>query len=212
MAGDREELVFALCHELGNLLAASRLEAYLLQAGPSPPDRAGVEAAARTISRVAARSGSLLAQIRPLLAPETHTVESLEPIEVLDQLRSGLEEECAARLRVDLKSAAMLPDVSANGESLHHILLTQIFGALEDHEGPIHISAHARGDSVAFRVQPANRYRQEGVALAGSGLTRAVAARVLDHFGGGIEVDAPAAAVSVRVPSVAAAPSSEPDA
>ena len=29
MAGDREELVFALCHEVGNLLAASRLEAYL---------------------------------------------------------------------------------------------------------------------------------------------------------------------------------------
>ena len=165
-------------------------------------------AAGGTISSVAARSGSLLAQIRPLLAPATAAIEPLEPIEVLDRLRSSLEEDCASRLRVDLKSAAMLPDVSANGESLHHVLLTQVFAALDEHEGPVDISAEARGQVVAFRVHPA-AYGEEAPALTGVGLTRAIATEVLRHFGGGIEVDAQAAEVAVHVPSIAGTDASD---
>ena len=151
-ARSHRDLVFALCHELGNLLAAVRLEANLLDPRGGATELAK---AAERISQVSARAGSLLAQVRPLLAPDTAAVVPMDPLDVLDGLWRGLDESCAARAAIVLKSAAELPDVDLAPEVLHHLLLTAIFLGLEagGPEGRVRVFAEAAPASVAFLVE-----------------------------------------------------------
>ncbi len=186
---DVHELVFALCHEIGNLLAASKLATYLLTPGTSDED---LSHATGTISRVASRSGSLLAQIRPLLDPSMSPAENLETMLVLDRLHRGLDDECVKRVSLDLKSAALLPDVRVNPESIHHILLTEIYSALaaEEPDGRVAISTREHAGAIAFQVDhdTSDRVCQGSGMLAGHPLARACAAAVLAAHGGGVEV------------------------
>jgi signal transduction histidine kinase len=183
------DLVFALCHELGNLLAGARLEANLLD------PRAGATELAKTaerISEVSARAGSLLAQVRPLLAPDAAAVVPMDPLDVLDGLWRGLDESCGARVAIALKSAAELPDVDLAPEVLHHLLLTAIFLGLEagGPEGCVRVFAESAGEGVAFLVEDEGPLEDssEPSELRGRPLTHEIARVLLARLGGSFEV------------------------
>jgi hypothetical protein len=181
---DPRELVFALCHEVGNLLAAARLHAHLLAPEASEPQ---LREAARGVARAAARGGALLAQVRPLLAPDALAPQDLEPRQVLRALRAGLDAQAASRLAIDLRSAAALPRVRVAPEILQPLLLSAVFLGLEaaPQRGRVRVSAHARGSRVAFRVlTPAPPAPARG-PLCGSTLAVACAELLLGACGGG---------------------------
>ena len=179
------DLVFALCHELGNLLAGTRLEASQLDSGLASAD---LTAAAERISELSARAGSLLALVRPLLAPDAVAALPTDPLEVLDGLRRGLDESCDSRVVIVLKSAAELPDVDLAPEMLHHLLLTAIFLGLEA-GGPgsrVRVVAEAADDRVAFVVEDEGPLGDlsEPSELCGRPLTHEIARALLATLGG----------------------------
>jgi len=199
---EAEELVFAICHEVGNFLAASRLEAYLLRAGA---DESDIARAKETISGVSSRSGSLLAMIRPLLSPATTPTDSLEAIEVLDRLHRGLDDDGASRVGLEMKAAVELPEVSVNSDALHNMLLTEIYLALDSlpPEGVVSVSACAVKEDVIFWVEhrAGSSEAEDPAMLSGRSLAVACASMILSRTGGGVEVtrDAGSLRVSYRV-------------
>jgi signal transduction histidine kinase len=188
-ARDPAQLVFALCHEVRNSLAATRLQAYLLA---SDAEEGEIAATTEKISAMAARAGSLLAQVRPLLSPPARPSRPVDPVDVLNDLRRDFDEDCERSVRIDLKAAAALPEVETDPESIHHLLLTAIFSALEA-AGPGHcvrVSAEAAGDEIAFAVEDEGprQTEPEGPFLSGRALTWALAEAILGRQGGRLRV------------------------
>ncbi len=181
-------LVLALGHEIGNLLAATRLHAQLIE-----PESTGAELSeiSATIGALSSRMGSLLAQIRPLVSPVPEGAPNVDPIEVLDGLQRSIEESCEARVVIDIDSAANLPMAVIDPEPLHHILLTFIYEALEDSEpsGKVAVAAFAQANSIVFTVDDESKFEDvAGGALKGRALLRAVADAILRPRGGQIAV------------------------
>jgi nitrogen-specific signal transduction histidine kinase len=175
------DLVLALGHEIGNLLAATRLHAHLIDSDATATELSDISA---TIGELSSRMGSLLAQIRPLVSPVPvpECAPNIDPIEVLDGVHRGIEESCDERVAIDLESAASLPMAVIDPEPLHHILLTLIYQALEESDpaGKVTVSAFAQADSIVFTVDDESRF--EDVAsggLKGRALLYSVAAAIL---------------------------------
>jgi nitrogen-specific signal transduction histidine kinase len=176
---EQMDLVFALGHEIGNLLAASRLHAHLIDAKMTAVELSEVSA---TIGELSSQMGSLLAQIRPLVSPVPGDAPNVDPLEVLDGVRCGIEESCDARVSVDLESAAGLPMAVIDPEPLHHILLTAVYQALEESApgGKVAVSATSQAGSVVFCVEGGVEFETEaGGALKGRSLLHAVADAIL---------------------------------
>jgi len=181
------ELVFAMCHELGNLLAGIRLEADLLEpdAGPGKLARAG-----QGIENASARAGSLLALVRPVLAPESMGLVIADPLEVLDGLWSGLDAMSDGRVQIDLKSAVNLPRVRLAPEVFHHLMLSTIFCGLQagGDRSRVRVQAAANGDGIAFTVQDEVREPEaEALVLCGRPLVFAIADWLLARLAGCFE-------------------------
>lgn len=196
-----DALVFALCHEVGNLLTAMRLRADALR-----PDSAEVEAAAAAVSSLATRSAALLAQVRPLLAgPEATAVVS--PAEALARLELDLSDAGGTRARVGASQAAHLSVVECDPELLHQLLIAASLAAAEESGvGEVGISAEARGDRVVITVSHAgpDRSGPEPRRPSGLALVRVVADAILGRLGGRaalgpgrLELELPAAASAV---------------
>ncbi len=181
MERSSQELLLALCHEVGNLLAAARLHSHLLD-----------EDSAAQISQLAGRAGSLVALVRPLLTPAPVRSAALAPRAVLAGLRRGLDDSDAVQVRIDVESAADLPDVAIDGETLHHLLLAQILAALEERgtAAPLRVAAEALDDGVAFVVAdaPSADAAAEAPGLCGPALGRALAQTILGARGGRVEI------------------------
>ena len=185
---DPIDLVLALCHEIGNLLAASRLHTHLIDATSNAKDLADVSA---TIGELSSRMGSLLAQIRPLVSPVSGSAPNIDPVEVLDGVQRGIEESCDVRVAIDLESAAGLPMASIDPEPLHHMLLTSIYQALEESgpTGKVAVSAFARAGSIVFSIHDESKLKAiADAALKGRALLHAVADAILRPRGGRVEV------------------------
>ncbi|MBW2541112.1 MAG: hypothetical protein JRF15_03400 [Deltaproteobacteria bacterium] len=173
------DLVFALGHEIGNLLAATRLHAHLIEAEMTEAELSEVSA---TIGELSSRMGSLLAQVRPLLSPVPGDVPHVDLVRVLDGVRCGVEESCDARVSVDLDSAAGLPMAAIDPEPLHHILLTSVYQALEESAptGKVAVSVVERAQSIIFRVDGETEFEADAdCALRGRTLLHAVANAIL---------------------------------
>ena len=173
------DLVLALGHEIGNLLAATRLHAHLIDADATAME---LSAASATIGELSSRMGSLLAQIRLLVSSVPEGAPNIDPIEVLDGVQRGIEESCDERVVIDLESAAGLPMAVIDPEPLHHILLTLIYRALEESEpaGKVTVSAFAQAESIVFTVDDGRKCEDvAGSALSGRALLHAVADAIL---------------------------------
>jgi nitrogen-specific signal transduction histidine kinase len=182
------DLMLALGHEIGNLLAATRLHAHLIDAEMTEAELSEISA---TIGELSSRMGSLLAQIRPLVSPVSGDVPHVDLVGVLDGVRCGVEESCDARIAVDLESAAGLPMAAIDPEPLHHILLTSVYQALDESAptGRVAVSAVAQAESIVFRVDgEAECEADADSALRGRTLLHAVANAILRPRRGQIAV------------------------
>ena len=188
-ARSRRDLVLALCHEMGNLLAAVRLEAGLFDPRSGAAE---LNAAAERISELSARTGSLLALVRPLLEPDAVAVLPSDPLDVLDGLRSGLDESCDTRVAIQLKSAARLSGVAIAPEVVHNLLLVAIFAGLEasDSAAGVRVSAEAASGCVVFLVEDEGSYRSSDRSpeLRGRPLAHEISRVLLAGLGGRFEV------------------------
>jgi signal transduction histidine kinase len=194
------ELVFALAHEIANLLAGSRLEAGLLDPAAGAPE---VQRAADRISETSARAGSLLAMLRPLLAPENASPLPIDALELLEGLRGGLDESSDARVVIALKTAAELPVVRLEPASVHHLLLTAIWDGFDaaPASSALRVFCRADGERVAFVVEddgPAPDL-DPGGQLRGRPLGWAIARAVLTAMNGRFFVTRDEAAGRTRV-------------
>ena len=199
------DLVLALGHEIGNLLAATRMHAHLIDADRSETELSNIAA---TIGELSSRMGSLLAQVRPLVSPVLDGAPNIDPIEVLDGVHRGIEESCDARIAIDLESAAGLPMAIIDPEPLHHILLTSIYLALEESEpeGKVAVSASEQAGSIVFTVDDECKFDDVvGGALNGRTLLHAVADAILRARGGKISICSQGAGNRVEL-TVPAAP------
>lgn len=173
------DLLFALCHEVGNLLAAIRLHSRFAD------EESGVG-----ISELTDRAGSLVALVRPLLSNPPPSVPVLDPLELLEALQRGLEDVGGARVRVELKSAVDLPGVAIDGETLHHLLMADLFAALENLPGGkrVRVAAESSPDGVAFVLEVPGQATPDAPAhkLTGRALTHALAAAILGKRGGSV--------------------------
>jgi len=165
-------LVAAVCHEIGNLLAGARLLASERAAGD--PAR---------IARSLARAGALTALVPALVdaRPRSDRRHAADPLEVLEGLWRGIDAKDELRLRVELRSAALLPCAALDAETLHHLLLAHILAALDEGAGAVTVAASGAPGAICFRVQ--------GLApdLAAASLPRALAEALLGPCGGRAE-------------------------
>lgn len=182
---DPFELIFALCHELRNTLAATRLQAHLLASDAAVGE---VVDTGERISAMATRAGSLLAQVRPLLSPAGSSLRPIDPVDVLEEVRRSLDESCERSLRVELEKAAALPAASIDPESIHHLLLTAVLdalGALAPGQRA-RVTAEAAGDRIAFVVEDEGSREVEPSepVMSGRALCWALAEAILERQGG----------------------------
>lgn len=195
----RNPLPVAVVHEVGNLIAAMRLSAYLLPAADARERARG----ARQIEQLAAQAGELLAQLRPLLARSGAGV-AIAPAEVLEAVRRGLADVPGAE-RLEVRPPPRnLPDVKADPDALLHALLTLVRGALEASAdgGRVVLRAGRSGRSVWFEIADSGR-RFEPAPPRTLPRGRALAVRLADAAlrpdGGGAEVRSGRGTTRVRL-------------
>ena len=146
-----QDLVRALCHDVGNLLAAVRLSAHLLSNDIAEADRLSVS---RDIEELAALSGALLAHVRPLLAGATLSRVRVSPAEVLTALTRALTDRRVGGAALSIAAGRNLPDVRVDPDALYHLLLTLVHGSLEAAApgGRVRVTAKHQGRRVILSV------------------------------------------------------------
>jgi len=144
------ELVLAICHEVGNLLAAARLSAHLLP-------RTGEEdkGMAEALEDLAAQAGWLLSHVRPLLTDDPESRIRVSPSSVLGAVARALRHGSGAASEPEVQIPDGLPDVRVDPDALHHVLLTLVRSGREAMEGgkeTIVSAQRSKGGSVVFTV------------------------------------------------------------
>jgi signal transduction histidine kinase len=144
------ELVLAICHEVGNLLAAARLSAHLLP-------RIGEEdkGMAEALEDLAAQAGWLLSHVRPLLTDDSESRIRVSPSSVLGSVARALRDGSGAASGPEVQIPEGLPDVRIDPDALHHVLLTLVRSGREAMEGgkeTVVSARHSQGGSVVFTV------------------------------------------------------------
>jgi len=175
-------MVFAICHEVGNLLAAIRLHGELLD-----PDSGA------TIAELSARSGSLISLVRPLVDDQGYQPLALDPSGLLEGLRTGLGDPDDPRLELAIAEAEGLPAVRVDGEVLHHLLLSQVFASFEKLSGGerLRVAARLVGDSMEFEIVGGEPRPAPGShdRLTGCALCDGLAVYLLEPIGGRVTSD-----------------------
>jgi len=183
-----------LCHEIGNLVAAVRLETHLLdhEAG-----ELGLARSAIAIEDLSSRVGALLTQVRPLLQPLPQSeVGCVSPSALLSNLRDGFRERGAGGLSVEIELEPDLPDVIGDPERTNALLWLVALGALEAAEandGSVSIVARQSGEHVEIRVRDDGETDPElgewrTAAQRGRSLVCQVAQALLQPLGGSVQV------------------------
>lgn len=202
----RHALVFAVAHEVGNHLAAVRLEAHLLD---EELGAHGLAKASLAIDGVAARSAPLLALLRPLLEPGRPRGSGGDCARVVEGVKRQLEEEGTAGLRIDTAIEEAAAGACPALEGLHWLLVALV-GSPEDlpadagpirlvvarKEGGIVVALELPGDAMAEVVaaerQSANESSGPGhgsaSALRGRALAVALARVIVGDAGGSVVV------------------------
>ncbi len=199
-----QELVLAVCHELGNLLAAIRLHAAAVIDDPAPAELARVSV---EVDDLAGRCGALLAQVRALLPdaeaeadPDADAEPPASPDAVVAAVADVIEAQGLRGVRFSMDAGEALPPVPIDFGLIHFLLLTQIYGAADAARprGSVRLSATGTGTGdreagdVRFVVEddgPADAELEawRDVALRGRALACALASHILEARGGALE-------------------------
>lgn len=188
--GDRE-LLFAICHEVGNLLAASRLTAHLLTREAADPEHA---ASSRTIEDLASQAGSLLAHVRILLAGGSTSRVRIASRDLLDAIaRPQSRRFDGAGLRVASRRSAPLA-VEADPDAVHQALSALVDSALEaaGAHGSVQVHAERVGEQAGFVVRddgpPFDESAETATLRRGRHLVLELARAVAKRQGGSLHV------------------------
>ncbi|HME72114.1 MAG TPA: hypothetical protein VKM54_19925 [Myxococcota bacterium] len=170
------ELVLAICHEVGNLLAAARLSAHLL-----PHTGEEDQGMAEALEDLSAQAGWLLSHVRPLLTDDPESRIHVSPSSVLGAVARALRDGSGAASSPEVQVPEGLPEVWVDPDALHHVLLTLVRSGHEAMEGSKEtvVSARRRGRSVVFTVRNgAARARARGSRSAGPPRGRTLALEI----------------------------------
>jgi nitrogen-specific signal transduction histidine kinase len=186
------DLVLALCHEIGNLVGAVRLQAHLLDGEMSPRELAR---ASLDVDDLCARSAALLAHVRPLLAGPSGPVVTVSPGELVRSVRDLMARHAGPGVRLVAEEERDLPELAVDRAMLHHLLQSLAFGAIEAAAGggTVRLVAERHDGAIAFGVEddgPVGPEPEAGAhsALRGRPLVQAVARRIAGRAGGQCEV------------------------
>jgi signal transduction histidine kinase len=146
-----------LCHEVGNLLAATRIAAHLvakgLLTGPA------VVSTAAEIEAETALAGAFLGQVRPLVAEAALRLSRVTVSEIFGALERNLGPTAGGPVQLTIRTPRSLPDVTVDPDALHHTLVALVLsaGAATPLEGGICVSARRRGERVVLRIEDDGR-------------------------------------------------------
>jgi len=187
----REATLFALCHEVGNLVAAIRLNAHLIDEQSS-----GLELATASveIDDCSSRIRSLLALVRPLLSDSRERASGATAEALVQGVAGALDEYGGRGVSIEVECAGDLPPVPGSLEALHHLVATFAYHAVEEARprGRVRIRADRGEGGVVLVIRDDGR-EEEGLGEApagtatGRGLACEVARVVLGSLGGSVE-------------------------
>lgn len=187
----RRNIVYALCHEVGNLVGAIRLNAHLID-----EDSPAIELATASveIDDSSARIRSLLALVRPLLTGAAEPASGVDAETLVRGVADALDEYGGHGVALRVEAPDGLPRVPGRPEALHHLLATLGYYAVEEARprGRVGIGAGRVGGNVVFRVEDDGREdKQLGSVRAGVATGRALACEVakilVADFGGAVD-------------------------
>jgi signal transduction histidine kinase len=200
---DPVRLTLALCHEVGNFLAAARLSAHLIGRESDP---ARIRAGAEDIDTVTTQAGAIVAHLRPLLADAPASRLHVDPREILAALERAVTQPAPRGPVLDLRSQDDLPDVRVDADALHHLLVTLVLGAWEASppDGRVRVEAEVDEGELVFAVTDTGRpydaeTPDERVGPRGRGLLLDVAATLVGRWGGGVYVETGQAGTRVEL-------------
>ncbi len=196
--GEEDEatpLVLALCHEIGNLVGAVRLQAHLLDSEFSPKELASTSI---EVEDLCARASALLSHMRPLLTDASRGGDQgVLPEAVLNALQYTLEDFGGRGVALSFDCQKGLPELSLDPDTVQQLLLTLAFGALEAARprGCVVIRALPGDDAGGVSLVVEDDGEDEDLCdwsrqmLRGRVLACAVANRILVRRGGRLAVD-----------------------
>jgi signal transduction histidine kinase len=186
--------LLAVCHEVGNHLAAARLSAHLI--GRSRNGREIVDGA-RTIEGLTTQAAALLATVRPLLRDDGARPGPSSPGRLLEALDLELEALGVDRGAVQVRIPRRIAEMRAITDLVQPALVNLALSAqgAAGPKGSVRVSARRDGQRVRIRVaddgppidleQVRSRSVQRGRALAVS-----IAEALVRRAGGKVEVSA----------------------
>jgi signal transduction histidine kinase len=188
-----EELVFALCHEIGNLIGAVRLHAHLLDDEMTTRELATVSI---ELDGASARVSAMLSLIRPLLRGLGRGAQQVDPSIVVAGVEDVLQGYGGRGVSMHFSSHPGLPKALIDGEVIGRLLESLGFLALEaaGRGGSISLRAEPSGDEVAFVLEDDGTDLEDPTGWRtqmwrGRPLILAVADRLLGRSDGRIEVE-----------------------
>ncbi|MCH7866593.1 MAG: hypothetical protein IH881_02775 [Myxococcales bacterium] len=151
-ATDSADLVFAMCHEISNLVAAVRLQAHLLD---EELDARGLAVASLEIDDLSARTAWMLALVRPVLSAPPEEIPPIGSGVIALGFERALVEHGERGFEIVFEIEPELPDVCAEPEVFHYLLLCHAFGAMEamDAGGRLRIEVTASEKEVVFAIE-----------------------------------------------------------
>jgi len=150
--GEDAELVFSLCHELGNMMGALRLHAHLLDDDMVPKDLART---AVDLDDLSARSAALLSLIRPLLSMDVRAAEVVS-VSLLVQNLEGIMAGYGARgTNLSFSVDGDLPPIRIDVGMMQRLIQSFFYFALDSasRTGSVWMRAEARGTDVALIIE-----------------------------------------------------------
>ncbi len=205
------ELVGALCHEVGNWLAAVRLQAHLLDDDLGPRELAS---ASLEIDDLCARSSAMLALLRPLLGERSDSAPAADLAALLPTLRAALVDHGTRQVTLEVEAPDSPRPVRAAHAVLLSLLTTLCWGSVHAMRdgGTLRISSRPPsrpdGDSVVIRLEDGAPFEGRiddwrSPPLRARALGWAIAESLASGLGGGLDVGEHAGGcrVDLRLPA-----------
>lgn len=149
---DSANLVFAMCHEVSNLVAAVRLQAHLID---EDLGARGLAVASLEIDDLSARTAALLALVRPVLSEPPKEIAPIGAGVIALGFERALADHGGRGFEIVFETPPDLPEVRAEPEVFHYILLSLAYGAMEamDGGGRLRIQVGAGEKEVVFAIE-----------------------------------------------------------
>jgi len=192
---DSEEarrLVFAMCHEISNWVAAVRLHAHLLDDDLGPR---GLALASIEIDDSSARSGALLALVPAVLSQPHDDGIQAEAEAIVLGLQRVIDEHGGRGIVLEIQADGDLPRVRVDPQVIHYLLLMHFYGAIDSAVtgSRVRVVVESGNDEVCFAIEDTSPADEQHLgwrdaALRGRVLSCAIADHVLKKIGGRLEV------------------------